>query len=144
MPMSPEELDTFLAASRNAIVCTINPDGSPQMSPIWFVWENGRIYFSTTKHRLKIRNLERDPRIALIVDEPGPPQQTVTFRGVVDPIEDGLGTVTERIANKYTPDGSGYPSIAATPGRVVVSFKPAKALTWRDSQDRRENVQKFH
>ena len=143
MPMTPDEIDAFLAEPRNAIVSTLNPDGSAQLSPIWFVWEDGVVYFSTTKHRLKVKNLRRDPRISFVVDDPGPPQRTVTFRGEVHSIEEGLGTVTERIARKYSPDGSAYESIANTPGRVVVAFRPSRTLTWRDAADRREHVQKY-
>jgi PPOX class probable F420-dependent enzyme len=141
--MTPDEMDAFLAEPRNAIVATLNPDGSAQLSPIWFVWEDGVVYFSTTKHRLKVKNLQRDPRISFVVDDPGPPQRTVTFRGEVHSIEEGLGTVTECIALKYAPDGSAYDSIANTPGRVVVAFRPSRILTWRDSADRREHVQKY-
>jgi PPOX class probable F420-dependent enzyme len=141
--MTPDEMDAFLAEPRNAIVATLNPDGSAQLSPIWFVWEDGVVYFSTTKHRLKVKNLQRDPRISFVVDDPGPPQRTVTFRGEVQSIEEGLGTVTERIARKYSPDGSAYESIANTPGRVVVAFRPSRILTWRDAADRREHVQKY-
>ena len=143
MPMSPEELDAFLDEPRNAIVATINPDGSAQLSPIWFVWEDHTIYFSTTKYRLKVKNLRRDARISLVVDDPGPPQRTATLRGEVHAIEEGLGTVTERIALKYHPDGSAYPSIANTPGRVVVAFRPSRILSWLDAADRREHVQKY-
>ena len=39
MPMSREEMDAFLAEPRNAIVATVNPDGFPQLTPIWFHWE---------------------------------------------------------------------------------------------------------
>jgi PPOX class probable F420-dependent enzyme len=141
--MTPDEMDAFLAEPRNAIVATLNPDGSAQLSPIWFVWEDGVVYFSTTKHRLKVKNLQRDPRISFVVDDPGPPQRTVTFRGEVRSIEEGLGTVTERIARKYSPDGNAYESIANTPGRVVVAFRPSRILTWRDAADRREHVQKY-
>ena len=143
MPMSSSEVDAFLAEPRNAIVATINPDGSAQLSPIWFLWEGGTVYFSTTSHRLKVKNLRRDPRISMVVDDPGTPQRTVTFRGVVHSIEEGLGTVTERIASKYDPSGGAYPSIANTPSRVVIAFRPSRVLTWRDSADRRENVQKY-
>ena len=77
MPMTNQEMDLFLAESRNAIVATVNPDGFPQLTPIWFVWEDGKVFFSTTEPRLKTRNLKRDPRVSLCVDEPGPPESIV-------------------------------------------------------------------
>ena len=146
MPMSQAEIDAFLAEPRNGIVATVNPDGFPQLTPIWFHWEDGTVYFSTTAPRLKTRNLERDGRISICVDEPGPPeQQTVVLRANSVTITPGLGTVTEKIARKYGGDDwqARYESIANTPDRIVVSFRPDRILTWSSSADRREHVQKY-
>ncbi len=145
MPMSAAEIDAFLAEPRNGIVATLNPDGFPQLTPIWFHWEAGTVYFSTTAPRLKTRNLERDGRVSLCVDEPGDPdQRTVVLRGDSVTIEPGLGTVTEAIARKYGGENwqTSYEHIANTPDRVVVSYKPTRILTWSSSTDRREHVQK--
>ena len=145
MPMSETEIDTFLAEPRNGTVATVNPDGFPQLTPIWFHWEDGTVYFSTTAPRLKTRNLERDARISLCVDDAGPPdQRTVVLRGDSVNIMPGLGTVTETIARKYGSDHweSTYESIANTPDRVVISFKPTRILSWKSATDRRKHVQK--
>ena len=91
MPMTNQEMDLFLAESRNAIVATVNPDGFPQLTPIWFLWEDGKVFFSTTEPRLKTRNLKRDPRVSLCIDEPGPPQQTVVLAGEDAVVTPGLG-----------------------------------------------------
>ena len=146
MPMTNQEMDLFLAESRNAIVATVNPDGFPQLTPIWFLWEDGKVFFSTTEPRLKTRNLKRDPRVSLCIDEPGPPQQTVVLAGEDAVVTPGLGgDMTERIAKKYGGDNweSSYDHIANTPDRVIVSYTPTRILTWKASGDRREYVQKF-
>ncbi|MCY3881579.1 MAG: PPOX class F420-dependent oxidoreductase [Dehalococcoidia bacterium] len=145
MPMSREEMDAFLAEPRNAIVATVNPDGFPQLTPIWFHWEDGTVYFSTTAPRLKTKNLERDGRVSICVDEPGDPdQRTVVLGAESCTITPGLGTVTETIARKYGGENweTSYEHIANTPDRVVVSYKPTRILTWSSSADRREHVQK--
>ena len=145
MPMSREEMDAFLAQPRNAIVATVNPDGFPQLTPIWFHWEDGTVYFSTTAPRLKTKNLERDGRVSICVDEPGDPdQRTVVLAAETCTITPGLGTVTETIARKYGGENweTSYEHIANTPDRVVVSYKPTRILTWSSSADRREHVQK--
>ena len=145
MPMSAAEIDAFLAEPRNAIVATLNPDGFPQLTPIWFHWEDGTVYFSTTAPRLKTKNLERDGRVSLCIDEPGDPdQRTVVLRGDAVTIEPGLGTVTEKIARKYGGENwqTSFEHIANTPDRVVVSYKPTRILTWSSSADRRVHVQK--
>ena len=143
--MSRQEMDDFLAEPRNGIVATVNPDGFPQLTPIWFLWEDGTVYFSTTAPRLKTRNLRRDGRVSLCVDEPGDPdQRTVVLGAESVEITPGLGTVTEAIARKYGGASweTSYEHIANTPERVVVSFRPTRILTWSSSADRREHVQK--
>ena len=68
--MSRELLEAFLAEPRNIMVATIRKDGRPQMTPNWFLWQDGHFYISTTKTRVKYRTLKRDPRVQLCLDEP--------------------------------------------------------------------------
>ena len=67
--MSREEMESFLAEVRNITVATVRKDGRPQMTPNWFIWQNGHFYISTTKTRAKYTNLKRDPRIQLALDD---------------------------------------------------------------------------
>jgi nitroimidazol reductase NimA-like FMN-containing flavoprotein (pyridoxamine 5'-phosphate oxidase superfamily) len=45
--MSRDQIDAFLAAPRHAIVAALRPDGTSQLSPVWYVFEESRFYFST-------------------------------------------------------------------------------------------------
>ena len=66
------ELEEFLRPSRIAVVATVGPTGMPQLTPNWYVFLDGRIAISTTKERIKYRNLSRDSRLAVcIYSEPG-------------------------------------------------------------------------
>ena len=65
-------------------VTTILPDGSPQSSVVWSTVEDGKILFSTTRGRRKTRNLERDPRVTLIAQDPADPYAYVEVRGTVE------------------------------------------------------------
>jgi PPOX class probable F420-dependent enzyme len=67
--MTRAEMESFLAEVRNIIVAAVRRDGRPQMTPNWFVWQNGKFYISTTKARAKYKNLKRDPRIQLCLDD---------------------------------------------------------------------------
>ncbi len=55
----------LLAPSRIAMVATIRPDGTPQLTPNWYRFHGGRLTMSTTKQRVKYRNLSRDPRLVV-------------------------------------------------------------------------------
>jgi len=80
--MSREQIDAFLAEPRHAIVGVVRSDGAPQLSPVWILYENGRIYFSIFVDSAKYRLLERDPRIGICVDAGHPDARVVTIHGV--------------------------------------------------------------
>ena len=69
MPL-PERVVEFLQKPNLAILGTLRPSGRPQVTPVWFLLEDGYILINTSKGRAKLRNVERDPRVSLtIVDK---------------------------------------------------------------------------
>lgn len=65
--MSPSELDAFLEREHTCRVATIGPDG-PHVSPLWFVWDGTSLWISSVIRSQRWANLERDPRVNVIVD----------------------------------------------------------------------------
>ncbi len=57
----------FLAEVRFGVVGTTNPDGSPHVTVMWYLYEGDEIVFNTARGRLKDRNLSRDPRTSFVV-----------------------------------------------------------------------------
>src|SRR3989442_1548644 len=68
-PRSQDKIATFLAGKRNAILATIKQDGSPQLTPVWYRWDGEQFWVSITKERAKYKNVRRDPRVSLCVDD---------------------------------------------------------------------------
>ena len=66
---SPERQAEFLATTPNVTVATIRPSGLPQLTPNWFLWTGSVFLISTAESTVKVRNLRRDPRIVLCVDD---------------------------------------------------------------------------
>lgn len=66
--MSPEELDEFLRSERMCRVGTINGDGSPHTSALWFAWDGKSIWLTSLVKSQRWVNLMRDPRISVLVD----------------------------------------------------------------------------
>ncbi|MEL6310153.1 MAG: PPOX class F420-dependent oxidoreductase [Chloroflexota bacterium] len=67
--MTDSELDNFL--NQPGIVArlsTINPDGTPHTMPIWYEWRNGEIVVSTQVIQRKVKNMQRDPRVTILID----------------------------------------------------------------------------
>lgn len=66
--MTPAERDAFLAAERTCRVATLNPDGSPHATPVWYVWDGEALWILSITRSQRWANLQRDPRVAVVVD----------------------------------------------------------------------------
>jgi PPOX class probable F420-dependent enzyme len=66
--MTEAEIEEFLRGSKKVQVATLNPDGSPHLTTLFYVVQDGRIAFWTYGRSQKIKNLERDPRITCLVE----------------------------------------------------------------------------
>ena len=86
--MSREQIDAFLAAPRHAIVATLRTDGSSQLSPVWYVFEESRFHFSTFVGAAKCRHLRQNSRIAICVDGAHPDARFVSIYGTAEIIEE--------------------------------------------------------
>lgn len=66
--MDDDEVETFLSQLHKVQVATVNPDGSPHLTTLFYVMVEGRVAFWTYGRSQKIRNLERDPRLTCLVE----------------------------------------------------------------------------
>jgi PPOX class probable F420-dependent enzyme len=83
----------FLAAPRFAVAATINADGTPQQTVVWYELRGDRIMLNMRESRLKTHNLRRDPRISVCVEDG---YHYVTLRGTVE-FDDDQGRALEDI-----------------------------------------------
>ena len=67
--MSDEEVWAFIDAQKSMQVATLNRDGSPHLTTLWFAVVDGEIAFETFTKSQKIKNLQRDPRIAVLFED---------------------------------------------------------------------------
>ncbi|MFF9982269.1 PPOX class F420-dependent oxidoreductase [Streptomyces erythrochromogenes] len=105
--MTQEEWRAFVSHStRTGKLCTVREDGSPHVAPIWFVLDGDSFVFNTGKDTAKGRNLARDGRVALCVDDDRPPFSYVVLQGRAEISEyadaaDEMLTWATRIAARY-------------------------------------------
>ncbi|MDT7621124.1 MAG: hypothetical protein QOF99_2025 [Pseudonocardiales bacterium] len=83
--MSEDVWKAFITeGTRTGKLSTVRADGSPHIAPMWFLLDGGDLVFTTEKVTVKSRNLLRDERAALCVDDERPPYSFVVLRGRVE------------------------------------------------------------
>ncbi len=102
-----------------AVLATLMPDGSPQVTPVWFNVEGGALWINSAKGRVKDRNMRARPRVALVILDPQNPYRYLHIRGRVAEItEVGAVEHIHRLARKYTGRDWNIP-----PGEVRVRYR---------------------
>lgn len=136
-PMSRDQIDAFLAAPRHAIVAALRPDGTSQLSPVWYVFEESRFYFSTLVESAKCRHIRRNPRIAVCVDGAHPDARFVSIYGRADILEEESAwrdALEWRIMRRYHDSDEAarrYEAELAGQGRsVLVIVSPEQIMGW--------------
>ena len=120
----PEGYRDLLESKALAHVATIGPDGEPQVNPVWFGTQDGDILFSQTTTRQKIRNLQRDSRIALSIVDPENDYRYLEIRGRVVRVDpDPDKAFIDSMAQKYLGQEK-YPWNRPGDERVVMVVEP--------------------
>lgn len=128
------ELRAFLAqGTRTAKLAVVRKDGSPLVTPVWFLVEpDGTVVFMTGKGTVKGRALLRDPRVSLCVEDDEPPFAFVRIDGVAELSEDPaeLGPWATRIAERYMgPErAQEFGERNGVPGELLVRVRPQRAV----------------
>ena len=91
------------SGTRTGKLSTVSADGSPHVAPVWFLLDGDDVVFNTGRDTVKGRNLARDGRAALCVDDERPPFAFAVLRGRAELVEDlsQLRTWATRIAGRY-------------------------------------------
>ena len=124
MVVIPESARSLLRSGPLAHLVTINPDGSPQISIVWVGLDGDEIVLAHLGTGQKIRNLERDPRVALSVEgtdiQPPGLQQSLGVYGTARITEGGGPQLLQELARIYLgPDVKFPPYDDPPPGRIV-------------------------
>jgi PPOX class probable F420-dependent enzyme len=121
----------LLDGTNVAVLATVNPDGSPQTSPIWVGREGDDILISSTAGLRKVRNLEGDPRASLTVVDAADSLRYAEIRGTASIAEDVDRAVAQALAIKYEgPEAAAeYAELPPEVRRVVVRITPHHVVT---------------
>jgi PPOX class probable F420-dependent enzyme len=135
--MTPDEVSAFLShGTRTAKVATSGPGGQPHVMPVWFMLDGEELVFTTWGDSVKGRNLRRNPRAAVIVDEEVAPYAFVHIRGHVTLNEDleELLRFATAIGGRYMgADRAGeFGRRNAVPGELMVRLRPERVIATAD------------
>jgi PPOX class probable F420-dependent enzyme len=125
--------DKFLPVLKDkkafAYLATLMPDGSPQVTPVWFFYDNGKFIVNTARGRVKDKNMTKDARVALSISDPDNPYAHVSVRGkIVRSTEKGADASIDALAKKYLGKDK-YPHRRPGEVRVVYEIEPTSIST---------------
>jgi PPOX class probable F420-dependent enzyme len=148
--MSEEEIKKFLTQGTfTAKIATVKKDESPHVVPIWFVLDEqnnkkvkkiGDVIFTTYEDSLKARNIERDNRVSICVDDQTPQFSFVTISGTAKIYRHKRNELLKwatKIARRYMgkSNAKAYGERNSTEGAVLVRIKPTKVIAEKDTAE---------
>lgn len=119
MPSLPESARELLRGKAYAHVATTSADGRPQLTMVWADEIDGQLAFNTSRGRIKVRNLERDPRVVVTVQDARDPQQYLMVYGKAEVIPDADHAHIDRLAQRFL-GMERYPYLQPGEERVTV------------------------
>jgi nitroimidazol reductase NimA-like FMN-containing flavoprotein (pyridoxamine 5'-phosphate oxidase superfamily) len=127
--MTWEWVDEQMSKARNYWVCTVRADGRPHAAPVWAVWLDGVLYFSSSRLSVKGQNVARDPRVTIHLESG---DDTVIFEGRLLELTDLV--IYARVRSIYNAKYA-MEAMEETqdPNNVTWYLEPTSALSWLES-----------
>ncbi|MEU7246408.1 PPOX class F420-dependent oxidoreductase [Streptomyces sparsogenes] len=138
--MTKDQWHAFVSeGTRTAKLSTVRADGRPHIAPIWFLLDGDDLVFNTGEDTVKGRNMARDGRVSLCVDDDRPPFSFVTVEGHAE-LSDRLEEVRHwatRIAARYMGEelAEQYGARNGVPGELLVRVRVDKVVGLADIAD---------
>jgi PPOX class probable F420-dependent enzyme len=136
VPGLTEELRILLAERRYAILATHDPDEVIHLTPVWFMFDNGRFFFESSSDSRKVRNLRRNPGASVIVDGRRPGREKwISAAGRADVFAgEESSVVNSLIRHRYlTPEALSdkrVEPVYAASDDVTIRLTPEKWRSW--------------
>ncbi len=131
-----ERREFLLGRARPAILATVRADGRPHVAPIWFDLDGETLVFTSGEGTVKGRNMARDPRVSLCIDDDDPPFHFVLIEGTAELTagDPDLLYWSTRLGGRYmgAERADEYGRRNAVEGELLVKVTPRKVLAYRD------------
>ncbi len=107
-----------------ANLATLMPDGRPQVTPVWVDFDGNNVLINSAKGRQKDKNMRREPRVSMSIQDPENPYRYLEIRGtVVEVTQQGADAHIDKMAKKYMGKDK-YPYRTPTEVRVLYKIRP--------------------
>lgn len=135
--MSPDEIREFLTyGTRTGKLATVRGNGRAHVAPIWFVLDGDDLLFTTWHTSVKAKNMQRDPRVNLCVDDETAPYAFVIVEGTVTFSEDREECLkwAARIGGRYMGEDQAevFGKRNSVEGELLVRLTPAKYIAQKE------------
>jgi len=131
-PMSPHEIEDFLSESNIARIATVKPDGSPHVTPVWYLWENNQLLILIMKGSVKESNIKQKKKVAVTVDSNTAPNKVVIIEATAK-IEELREEIERRICQRYLKKENLDEYLELSHGyypQILIRIQPEKIITW--------------
>lgn len=126
----------LLDGTKTGKLATVRKDGSPHVVPVWYDLDGDSLVFTTGAETVKGRNIKREPRVCMAVDDQAPPYSFVMIEGTAELSEDPeeLYHWAKRIAGRYMGQAKAeaFGKRNSGEGEVLVRITPSKIISYRD------------
>jgi PPOX class probable F420-dependent enzyme len=111
-----------------AAIATVMKDGSPQVTPVWFDMDGGKIRINTATGRVKSRTMKEGSKVALAIMDPANPYRYIQIRGkVTKATQTGADPHIDKLSHKYM--GKDYPFREPGVSRIMMEIEPESVQT---------------
>ena len=113
-----------------AFIATVDEDCRPHNTPVWFEWNGEHVLISQTKSKVKYKNMNQNPHVAVSISDPDDPYRNIQIRGhVADISRDDDNNFIDALAKAYTGADS-YTYDPPGTERFIVAIAPEHVTTY--------------
>ena len=132
MPLEERAIQKLTDKPYLAVLATIYPSGTPQVFPVWYEYDGSHFLVVTAVNAVKVRNLKRNPQVALCITDTSRHSETLTVRGKAELVFDNrlAHEVGDRMGIKYLgpKNGEAYNHSVANEEFVLIRIAPERYI----------------
>jgi PPOX class probable F420-dependent enzyme len=127
MPRIPDSAADLLDEPNVAALCTLEPDGSPQVTAVWVERDGDTLLMPMKRTLRKTQNIRRDPRVSVLITSRTDPEHFLEVRGTIELVDDPSSSLATRLGVKY--DGAPLPADDQGHLRMIARLTPTRVRT---------------